>query len=168
MKVVNKIILMGVLFFSLGTVAKANEMGIGFATPAPTGLSLKMWFDRTNAFDILGAWSINDEKFYLHANYLTHDFTKFAVPDQAMSFYYGFGARIKEEEANNGEEGDTTLGMRIPFGISYFVQTAPFEVFGEIAPRVDITPSTNFGLDIMIGIRYRINPSNSGNSAPVF
>lgn len=157
MKVVRKIFLSGAFLIGAICTAQANEIGIGLATPAPTGISLKLWFDKTNAFDILGAWSLNDEKFYIHLNYLTHDYSKFALGDNAMAFYYGFGARIKEEE---GDDKDTVLGMRIPFGISYFVESAPFEVFGELAPRVDITPNTNFGLDIMIGIRYRLGHNN--------
>ena len=36
----------------------------------------------------------------------------------------------------------------------------PIDVFGEVAPRVDLVPNTNFGLDIMIGIRYRFFPND--------
>jgi hypothetical protein len=142
-----------------GTIstANANEIGIGLATPVPTGITLKLWFDKSNAFDIVGSWNVNDQKYYVHADYLTHDFSKFSVEPAAMAFYYGFGGRIKEED---DEDSDTRLGMRIPFGLAYYPQAVPFEIFGEIAPRLDITPHTDFGLDIMIGIRYRINPNN--------
>ena len=96
------------------------------------------------------------QKYYVHADYLTHDFSKFSVDPASLAFYYGFGARIKEED---DQDSDTRLGMRIPFGLAYYPQTVPFEIFGEVAPRLDITPHTDFGLDIMIGIRYRINPN---------
>ncbi|KPJ87406.1 MAG: hypothetical protein AMJ53_18205 [Gammaproteobacteria bacterium SG8_11] len=131
-------------------------MGIGLATPVPTGITLKVWFDKTNAFDILGSWNINDEKYYIHADYLIHDFSRFDVNPAAMAFYYGFGARIKEEDK---KDSDTRFGMRIPFGLAYYTNGAPFEIFGEVAPRLDVTPDTHFGLDVMIGIRFRINPN---------
>jgi hypothetical protein len=154
MKVVIRILFLFLVFS--GATAKANEIGIGLATPVPTGITLKLWFDKTNAFDIVGSWNVNDDKYYVHADYLTHDFSKFEVEPASMAFYYGFGARIKEEDK---KDSDTRLGMRIPFGLAYFTESAPFEIFGEVAPRLDITPDTNFGLDVMIGIRYRINPN---------
>ena len=156
MKVVNRILLLLLVVPGALTTVKANELGLGLATPVPTGITLKLWFDKTNAFDIVGSWNINDQKYYVHADYLTHDFSKFELDSGSMAFYYGFGARIKEEDK---EDSDTRLGMRIPFGLSYFTQSAPFEIFGEVAPRLDITPYTDFGLDIMIGIRYRLNPN---------
>ena len=152
-----KVFVFTLLFFSgIFSEVKANELGIGLVTPVPTGITFKLWFDKTNAFDIVGSWNINDQKFYLHADYLTHDYSKFDLGPNAMGFYYGFGARIKEKD---NEDSDTVLGMRIPFGLSYFTLSAPFEIFGEVAPRLDITPYTKFGLDVMLGIRYRINPN---------
>lgn len=156
MKVVTTLLLVLLVFSGALSNAKANEIGVGLATPVPTGLTAKLWFDKTNAFDIVGSWNINDQKYYVHFDYLTHDFTKFDVRPATMAFYYGFGGRIKEKD---DEDSDTRLGMRIPFGLAYYPQTVPFEIFGELAPRLDITPDTNFGLDIMIGIRYRINPN---------
>lgn len=151
-------IFLGLLLVFSGalTTVKANEIGVGLATPVPTGLTVKLWFDKQNAFDIVGSWNVNDQKYYVHVDYLTHDFSKFAVEPAAMAFYYGFGARIKEED---DQDADTRLGMRIPFGLAYYTESAPFEIFGEIAPRLDITPHTDFGLDVMIGIRFRINPN---------
>jgi hypothetical protein len=157
MRVVKTLLFLMLIFPGTISTANANEIGIGLATPVPTGITLKLWFDKSNAFDIVGSWNVNDQKYYVHADYLTHDFSKFSVEPAAMAFYYGFGGRIKEED---DEDSDTRLGMRIPFGLAYYPQAVPFEIFGEIAPRLDITPHTDFGLDIMIGIRYRINPNN--------
>jgi hypothetical protein len=156
MKMVIRILFLFLASSGASTIAKATEIGIGLATPVPTGITLKLWLDKTNAFDIVGSWNVNDDKYYVHADYLTHDFSKFQVEPASMAFYYGFGARIKEEDK---KDSDTRLGMRIPFGLAYFPQTAPFEIFGELAPRLDVTPDTHFGLDVMIGIRFRINPN---------
>lgn len=156
MKIVTVFLCLLLLVAGVINTVKANEIGIGLATPAPTGITLKLWFDKKNAFDILGSWNIDDEKYYVHADYLVHDFSKFEVDPAKMAFYYGFGARIKEEDK---KDSDTRFGMRIPFGLAYYAHSTPFEIFGEIAPRLDVNPETHFGLDVMIGIRFRINPN---------
>jgi len=163
MKVVKVFAVLLLVFPGAFHAAKANELGIGLVTPVPTGVTFKLWFDKTKAFDIVGSWNINDQKYYIHADYLTHDYTKFDLGENAMAFYYGFGARIKEKD---NEDSDTVLGMRIPFGLSYFTQNAPFEIFGEVAPRLDITPYTKFGLDVMLGIRFRISPNRLNTVGP--
>jgi hypothetical protein len=145
-----------VVFLGTLNTASANELGVGLVTPVPTGITFKLWFDKTNAFDIVGSWNINDQKYYVHADYLTHDYSKFALEHNVMAFYYGFGARLKQKNSTNS---DTVLGMRIPFGLSYFLESAPFEIFGEVAPRLDVTPYTHFGMDLMLGIRFRISPN---------
>jgi hypothetical protein len=157
MKAVKVFIILLCVFSGAFNTAKANELGVGLVTPVPTGITFKLWFDKTNAFDIVGSWNINDQKYYVHFDYLTHDYSKFAMSDNTIATYYGFGARLKQKDK---EDSDTKLGMRIPFGISYFTQSAPFEIFGEVAPWLDITPSTNFGLDVMVGIRLRLSPNN--------
>lgn len=134
------------------SISFADELAIGLATPSPTGLTGKLWKDKEIAYDIVGAWDTGSEKVYFHFDYLIHDYNKFNLDGNPMPFYYGYGARFKEE-ANT----DTIMGLRMPIGVSYFIQNAPFEVFGELAPRVDVAPSTNFGLDVMIGVRFRIN-----------
>lgn len=147
---IRTIALVAVLISS--SAANADELAIGLATPSPTGLTAKLWTDDETAYDIVGAWDTGSEKVYLHFDYLIHDNNKFNVDGNPMPFYYGYGARFEEEE-----NADTTIGLRMPIGVSYFIQNAPFEAFAEVAPRVDVAPSTNFGLDVMIGIRFRIN-----------
>lgn len=145
-----RFLLATILIFS--HTIKADELAIGLATPSPTGISVKLWQDKEIAYDMLGAWDTGNDEIYLHFDYLIHDNNKFNLDGNPMPFYYGYGVRFKEE-AN----ADTILGLRMPVGVSYFIQDAPFDVFAELAPRVDVAPSTNFGLDVMIGVRFRIN-----------
>ncbi len=128
----------------------AKEISVGVAVISPTGLSAKFWLSKEHAIDVFGSWSFNSDKFNFHANYLLHDFNKIKIDENPMAFYYGVGIRVKNE-ANK----DAILGIRMPFGVSYLISGVPFDIFGEVAPRVNIVPSTNFGLDVMIGIRYR-------------
>ncbi|MDH5324983.1 MAG: hypothetical protein OEZ68_06830 [Gammaproteobacteria bacterium] len=157
---------MGIKTFALASLLVlsqltfADELAVGLATPSPTGISVKLWNSDEIAYDMLGAWDAANEEVYLHFDYLIHDNNKYNLDGNPMPFYYGYGVRFKEER-----NADTILGLRIPLGISYFIQDAPFEVFGELAPRVDVAPSTNFGLDVMIGVRFRINELQKRNRA---
>ena len=76
-------------------------------------------------------------------------------------FYHGYGVRVINE---GGVNEKTALGMRLPFGVSYLMDDPPLDVFAELAPRVNVTPSTNFGLDVMLGVRYRIGLSRKDTS----
>lgn len=129
-----------------------GEIDIGMGTPAPTGISIKYWTSRTTAYDLFAEWSFGDKKINVHFDYLTHEYDAVLMDGAETPIYYGFGARFVEE---TGE--DVITGIRFPVGLSYMPQTKPFELFGEAAARVNLTPSTNFGVDIILGIRYRFN-----------
>lgn len=130
-----------------------NEVSIGMATPAPTGLSFKFWMSRDTAVDVFSEWDAGDRFIETHADYLTHDFQQFEVEGATMPMYYGFGVRIRSSETSSAH-----IGVRIPIGVSYLWNTAPLDFFGELAPRANIVPSTNFAVDMMIGLRYRFIP----------
>lgn len=140
------------LFFIFSTNANAEdgEFALGVAAISPNGMTAKYWTSDVTAIDVFGEWSFNSEEYKTHISLLLHDFEKFDWEGERIAFYYGGGIRIKAKKND-----DTQLGIRIPFGVSYFIHDVPVEVFGEIAPRVNVYPSTNFGLDLMIGLRYR-------------
>lgn len=129
-----------------------EELSIGLAAPSPTGLSAKLWKTRLVAYDLFAEWDLDSEKFNFHADYLKHDYERLEAKESNMLFYSGYGIRLIDE----GIHDDTILGVRIPFGISYLMNDPPLDVFGELAPRINVLPSTNFGIDVMIGIRYRL------------
>jgi len=132
------------------TTDMTGDFSVGMATPVPTGITVKYWTSRTTAYDAFAEWSFTDHKYNFHADYLVHDFNQVFMDDADVPVYYGFGVRVIAEK---GE--DFVSGVRIPFGISYLQRSKPFDIFGEVAPRVNLTPSTNFGMDLQVGIRYR-------------
>jgi hypothetical protein len=149
------VVLFFILTFTNIKSLYANEFSLGIAAISPTGLSAKFWLSDKHAIDLFGSWSFSSDKFNFHSDYLIHNFNLLKVDENPMAFYYGVGARIKDEE-----EEDLIIGVRMPFGITYLMSKVPVDVFGEVAPRVNIVPSTNFGLDVMIGIRYRFFPND--------
>jgi hypothetical protein len=130
-----------------------NEVSVGMAAPAPTGLSLKFWTSRDTAIDVFAEWAASDKSVETHADYLTHDFEQFELEGATMPMYYGIGARIRTTENSS-----THIGFRIPVGVSYLLNNMPLDLFAEIAPRSNVIPKTSFSVDVMVGVRYRLIP----------
>lgn len=130
-----------------------NEISVGMAAPAPTGLSFKFWTSRETAIDLFTEWSSTNKKLETHADYLTHNFEQYEMEGATMPMYFGFGLR-----ARTTENSSTHLGFRIPVGVSYLSNTLPLDLFAEVAPRSNVIPKTSFSLDLMIGVRYRLIP----------
>ena len=117
--------------------------------------SFKVWKSRLTAFDLFAEWDFDGEKYNFHTDYISHDYERLDTAETLLMFYHGYGVRIIKE----GKDDKTALGMRLPFGVSYLMDDPPLDVFGELAPRINVTPSTNFGLDVIIGVRYRFGLS---------
>ena len=130
--------------------AKGENLGVGLIVGAPTGLSLKAWQDGIHAVDVGLGWTAeHNENFHLHADYLFHDFSVFKPSTGRMPLYYGVGGAISRKSGD-----DTHVGIRVPFGISYFFANSPLEIFGELAPRADLSPSSHLTIDAALGVRF--------------
>jgi len=128
--------------------AEERGFGLGVILGAPTGLSCKYWMRNNTAIDGAVAWSIGrHSRLYLHADYLLHRFDVFEVERDKMALYYGIGGRIKLED--NGR-----VGIRIPVGVDYIFVKAPLDIFLELAPVLDLVPSTSLSLNGGVGIRF--------------
>ena len=131
-------------------------LGAGIILGEPTGLSLKGWIDRDSAVDAAAAWAFSgNSSFQIHADYLKHVFGIINTGDIGgrLPFYYGVGGRVKFHDERNGE-ANTLVGVRIPFGLTYLPDNEPFDLFFEIVPVLDATPSTDLRLNAAIGGRY--------------
>ncbi|NTW68891.1 MAG: hypothetical protein HGB23_03465 [Chlorobiaceae bacterium] len=125
-------------------------VGVGLIVGEPTGVSMKYWLDKSTAIDAALAVSLSDNNpFQFHADYLVHS-KKSITPSELKGrfpWYYGIGGRIK----NNHE---TTVGVRIPVGITYLFADTPIDLFAEIAPVLDVAPTVRLGLNGAAGIRF--------------
>jgi hypothetical protein len=129
-------------------VAQDHGFGMGIILGEPTGLSAKLWTGGDNAFDFAAAWSFKgDGHLLLQADYVWHFFNLLPVPSGKLPLYIGLGGRVVLAD-------DPLVGVRIPIGIDYLFATAPVDVFMEIVPILDLSPSTDFGVGGGIGIRY--------------
>lgn len=136
------------LLITTSLAAQNSGLGAGIILGEPTGLCFKYWTGKSTAFDGAAAWSFGKkDALHLHADMLFHNSDLIKVSQGSLPVYYGIGARIRLEDKSK-------MGVRIPMGITYQFAKAPFDVFLEIVPLLDLAPATDFGLNGAIGVRY--------------
>ncbi len=149
-----QVMIASVLLVVLSSHANAKpDFGVGVILGEPTGLSLKYWLDDEHAVDGAAAWSFSDhDSFQVHGDYLWHRFDIFDTNELAgkMLLYYGLGARLKDKDKHDR----TVFGFRVPIGITYLFADAPFDVFAEIVPVLDVAPDTDVDINAAIGLRF--------------
>jgi len=128
----------------------SGRLGVGVLLGEPTGLSVKYFLNETIAVDGGFGWSFHDETDpHLHADLLWHKFDLISVPEGQLPVYVGIGGRAKFRD-----DDDDRVGFRLPIGISYIFEDLPMDVFAEVAPIIDFTPSTRGGFNIGVGVRW--------------
>jgi len=150
-----RLLVIAILVLSFASPSYAQEaatastgkggFGLGIIVGNPTGVSFKKWVGANKAIDGAAAWKFSGDGYLqVHADLLFHNFKWI---DARWPVYYGVGAVI-------GIGDDFLLGARVPIGISHLFESAPFDVFLEVVPRLDLIPDTDFDLDAAIGFRY--------------
>lgn len=122
-----------------------GTFGLGGQVGSPSGITVK-WYDAPGrAFDLFGAWDLNDF-FFLNLHMLFER----PVADSPLNFYYGPGAYIGVVERRR--ENDVAVGVSGNFGLNFF--TERFEVFLQLTPRLNVVPDTRGRLGAGVGLRY--------------
>jgi len=138
-----------------------GAFGLGLIIGEPTGLSAKLWTSSTNAFDFGLGWSVGGEqagrfdgssvggdRVHIHADYVWHSFDAIQSPER-FPLYYGIGGRI-----NSGGLYRSSAAVRGVLGILWLPRDTPIDVFLELAPSLQLTPSSGFYFDLGLGARY--------------
>jgi len=143
--------------------AQERGFGIGFILGEPTGISAKLWTSNVNAFDFglgfgMGGDRINyngnyndGSRVHFHMDYLWHSFNAIHSTEK-FPLYYGIGGRF-----NSGAGYDASFGVRGVFGIAWVPRSTPLDIFVEVVPVFQLTPSAGFGFDAAMGIRFFFN-----------
>ncbi len=125
-------------------------IGVGAIFGEPTGLNVKGWISDQSAIDGAVAYSFRrPHSLDVYGDYLWHNFDLLPVSRGKLPVYFGVGGRLRVEEHR-----DTRFGVRIPVGISYMFDSVPLDLFAEIAPVLDVTPSVRGAIEGGIGVRY--------------
>ncbi|KAB2908624.1 MAG: DUF3996 domain-containing protein [Ignavibacteriales bacterium] len=147
MKIFRSVIVF-LLFSASSIFAQVGGFGAGIIVGEPTGLSAKLFLSKDHAIDAAVAWSFKKEAaLHIHADYLYHDNDFLKVRSGRLPVYFGIGGRIKLQEKSR-------IGVRVPVGMAYEFPKAPFDIFLEIVPLLDIVPDTHFDFNSAIGVRY--------------
>ena len=145
-----RLLLVAMLIVGAGTLCRSQNsgFGLGVVVGEPTGISFKNWTSSRNAVAGGIAWSVSkDASFHLHADYLWHSYDAIQSKEPFV-LYYGVGGRFKAISGNG------RLGGRGVFGIGYLFRDAPFDLFLEAVPILDIIPEIGLGLNAGLGARY--------------
>lgn len=146
--------------FSAGAFAQDHKFGLGVILGEPTGLSAKLWVSELTAFDFGLGWSLGgdridynggyngESRIHLHMDYLWHWFDAIHASER-FPLYAGVGGRI-----NGGAGYSSSVAVRGVFGIAWMPRQAPFDVFFELVPSLEIAPSAGFGVDAGLGARF--------------
>ena len=128
----------------------SGRFGAGLMLGEPTGATLKYWFNETMAIDGGIGWSFeSDTDLHIHSDFLWHKFNVFPVSEGQLPLYFGVGARVKFRD-----DDSERFGIRAPVGVAYIFPDKPVDVFVEVAPVLDVAPSTRLGIMGAIGARY--------------
>jgi hypothetical protein len=127
-----------------------GSFGVGAMIGEPMGVTFKYWLSDIAAVDGGIGWSFEDKGgTQVHGDVLWHKFDLIRADMRDMPVYVGVGGRVKFI-ANS----DNRAGFRVPVGIEYLVHNQPIELYAEVAPILDVAPSTTMEWNGGIGIRY--------------
>jgi hypothetical protein len=134
----------------------AHSFGLGIELGAPTGLAMKYYLGssggRGGVMALQGGLgaveSWGPDGIHVHLEVVWHPSVLTTTPDFSIPFYLGVGGRILHwqdsycyrENGNNicGGDGDTDLGLRVPFGLLMDFRKVPLDIFFELALVFDI------------------------------
>lgn len=140
------------MVFAVSTIQTAEAQNrptnteLGIILGEPTGVSFKFWQSGSTAIDGAVAWSFGrNESVHVHADYLFHN--NLDVDQGELLFYYGPGVKAVFAD-------DPRVGVRFPLGLQYIIDSTRLSLFFEVAPTFDLVPSTSFGVDGGLGLRF--------------
>jgi hypothetical protein len=132
-------------------------VGIGFIVGEPTGLDAKFFLNNEHALEFGLAWSLSGQnELHIQGDYLWHRYGLIDLNNgDEMPLYFGVGARFifTEDDPGPGNDDDV-IGIRFPVGLAYMFTNYPFDIFMEVVPILDLTPSSDFDLEGAIGARF--------------
>lgn len=150
-----KKIILVILFltFSITIFAQSKRFGLGMILGQPTGFTTKFWLSKHNSFNTAFAWSLfesdSSKSFYIHLDHVFYYYGFFDIAPGLLPLNIGVG--LSTEFRTNET---TYIGFRVPVGLTYIFEDIPIEIFGEVAPVINLYPNSNIRVVGGIGFRY--------------
>lgn len=130
----------------------SKRFGIGLYVGEPVGVTFKGYITKKIAIDGVAAWGFRHKAFTAIGD-VTCDFMDLPIHSSTVTLplYAGVGAKV---ELQSGAHDYTEVGIRVPVGVAVQWMNHPVEIFAEIAPGMQLAPSTQFDLTGGVGVRW--------------
>lgn len=118
----------------------------------PVGATGKYWTSDRQAVAGLTSFSIgegNRSYWMIQGDYLFHNFNALSVEEGLLAPYVGAGTQLSVFEATSNQ-----WALRSPAGLTYLLDSAPLDLFIEVAPTLSVTSPASLRLDGAFGVRY--------------
>ena len=157
---IRKLVLVLALLVGTGSVARA-DVGFGLFLGRPTGFDAKLGLGRNSGLDIVLGW---DTYRYYHSDYAHVTYLLTPVVSRGRSVIvplrFGIGLALFDTYYYHGDRfGDgINAAVRVPGEIAMRFRSAPFEIYGEMALRVNFLRDDRYWdlvqVDGGIGFRF--------------
>ena len=145
------ILLIGLLAINNPAAAQrtpSQTIGLGGQVGDPSGVTLKLWNPRGWSYDFMAAWDTGDF-FFLNVHGLLEQHVN---GHNNVHFFYGPGAYIGVRDRPPEKKNDSVFGISAEVGLGVMLQQ--FEIYGQLIPRLDLTPATDGDMGAGLGVRY--------------
>ena len=137
-----------------------KQIGFGIIVGDPTGVTVKIWRSRENAF-VIDAGSSYFGSPRINVDYLWH-FDAFhstiaklyAGPGGVIGFGAGHGFWYVDGSGFYYRKTGIGLAARGIFGVNFIPKNDPLEIFFETGVLVGLAPDFGSAVDAALGIRY--------------
>ena len=151
------------LIFSFSSIyaqsPRGKHIGFGLMFGEPTGGTLKIMSNNTNAFVIdvgssyFGSPRINADYIWQFNAFNSDIANLYAGPGVAIGIGEGSGIWYKEKNGFYYHNG-TGFGIRGVIGVNFIPRRSPFEIFGEMGVLIGLSPTSGSALDAAVGVRF--------------
>ena len=136
------------------TPGQSSSFGIGGQLGDFSGLALK--FNAGLPVALAAGWDLDGrDAFAVEAHALLKQAPLNRSELGLLYGYYGPGAFLLVREGNDRVDDDdnVALGGSFAFGLGLSF-SGPFDVYGQLVPRLRVVPDTDFDLGLSLGVRY--------------
>ena len=137
----------------------ATGTGVGIILGGPSGLTLKLPQGRGKSYNFALGYDLDGRgdwygpgpdrggHLYLGGDYVWYNYGVLPVEKGRLPLYYGPGAYVVVSDRS-------AVGIRGVVGLEYQFAGAPFDVFLELGPRLNVVPDTRGDLTAGLGGRF--------------
>lgn len=133
-----------------------SGFGLGLILGDPSGLSARIATGPANSVNLIAGWDLgpyhrrccgDGGDLYIGADYVWYNYNLIHVNQGRLPIYYGAG--VNAFIANN-----SSAGIRAVVGLEYQFAQAPFDLFLEVGPGINLIPNTNGNVSGGFGARF--------------